>query len=490
MADGPATGAGVTRVTMPQLGESVTEGQISRWLKQPGDHVDKYESLVEVITDKVNAEVPAPVAGILADINVQEGETVAVGTLICSIGAVDAATGESPASDAAVPGMAEGMGAAPTDGGLPASPTVAEATPELPGPADPGDALTPAPSPGIATSSAGNNGHDRAGRASPAVRRLAGEHSLDISLVQGSGLGGRVTKRDVERFIAAGGAPPWVPAGEPPAPAPVAGVAPVPASPEPAAAAPGVAAPSPRGAPAVPQPQSRPGDELVPLTPIRKAIAEHMVRSRQTSPHAWCASEVDMTSVVALRKAERERFRAREGVDLTYVPFVIKATVEALKDHPEVNATWTTEGILRRRAINISVAVSAPGGLVVPVIHDADLLSIAGLAHKLNDIATRARAGQLKLADIEGGTFCVNNPGTFGTVLSAPIINQPQAAIMTMESIVKRAVVLPGDVIGIRSMMFMGLSFDHRVMDGLEGATFLVQVKKNLEAMGPGTPIF
>jgi pyruvate/2-oxoglutarate dehydrogenase complex dihydrolipoamide acyltransferase (E2) component len=214
-----------------------------------------------------------------------------------------------------------------------------------------------------------------------------------------------------------------------------------------------------------------------------------MVRSRATSPHAWCATEIDMSSVVSLRKAEREKFRAREGVDLTYVPFVIKAVVEALKENPEVNAQWTAEGILRRKAINISVAVSAPGGLMVPVIHDADMLSIAGLAHKLSDIATRARAGQLKLPDIEGGTFCVNNPGTFGTVISAPIINQPQAAIMTMEAIVKRPVVLPGDLIGIRSMMYCCLSFDHRVMDGLEGASFIGSVKKALEAMGPGMSI-
>ena len=460
MAHGPVTEGGVTKVTMPQLGESVTEGQISRWLKQPGDHVDKYEALVEVITDKVNAEVPAPVAGILAEINVQEGETVAVGTLICSIGggedAVDAGSG------GAAPGVAEGMGAAPTAGGVPEP----EVTPER--------AQAPAPATAAAP---GSNGHDRAGRASPAVRRLADENDLDISQVSGTGIGGRVTKRDVEMFLAAGGAA---------RPATSATVAPPTPAPAPAVAA---SAPAP-AAPAAPSPQARPGDELIPLTPIRRAIAEHMVRSRQTSPHAWCAVETDMTSIVALRKAEREKFRAREGVDLTYVPFVIKATVEALKAHPEVNATWTAEGLLRRHAINISVAVSSPGGLVVPVIHDADMLSIAGLAHKLNDIATRARANQLKLPDIEGGTFCVNNPGTFGTVVSAPIINQPQAAIMTMEAIVKRAVVLPGDVIGIRSMMFQGLSFDHRVIDGLEAATFLVDVKKALEAMGPGTPIY
>jgi 2-oxoisovalerate dehydrogenase E2 component (dihydrolipoyl transacylase) len=461
--DGAAvTEGGVTRVTMPQLGESVTEGQISRWLKQPGDTVEKYEALVEVITDKVNAEVPSPIAGVLAEIHVQEGETVDVGTLICSIGSAgagEADPADSPAvevgSGGAAPAVAEGIGAAPTAAGVQAVSAAEDASPAV-------------------ASAPGHNGHDRAGRASPAVRRLAEEHDLDISLISGSGIGGRVTKRDVEEFLASGGATP-PPAAAPAQSAPVAA---------PAEVTPAAATPAP-GSPA-----SHPGDELVPLTPIRRAIAEHMVRSRQTSPHAWCATEVDMSSAVELRKAERDKFRAREGVDLTYVPFVIKATVEALKDHPEVNAQWTADGILRRKAINISVAVSSPGGLMVPVIHDADRLSIAGLAHRLNDIATRARAGQLKLPDIEGGTFCVNNPGTFGTVISAPIINQPQAAIMTMEAIVKRPVVLPGDVIGIRSMMFMGLSFDHRVMDGLEAATFLVDVKKNLEAMAPGLPVY
>jgi pyruvate/2-oxoglutarate dehydrogenase complex dihydrolipoamide acyltransferase (E2) component len=215
-----------------------------------------------------------------------------------------------------------------------------------------------------------------------------------------------------------------------------------------------------------------------------------MVRSRQTSAHAWCATEVDMTAVVQLRTAERERFRQREGVDLSLVPFVIKASVEALKDHPIVNATFTADGILKKKAINISVAVGLDDGLIVPVIHDADMLSISGLAHRLNDLVTRARAGQLKIQDVEGGTFCVNNPGTFGTVLSAPIINQPQAAIMTMEAIVKRPVVLPGDVIGIRSMMYIAMSFDHRVMDGLQAASFIGSVKKWLEAAGPGTSIY
>jgi 2-oxoisovalerate dehydrogenase E2 component (dihydrolipoyl transacylase) len=412
---------------MPQLGESVTEGQISRWLKQPGDKVDKYEALVEVITDKVNAEVPSPVAGVLAEISVAEGETVAVGTLICSITTSDGAP--------------------------------AEARAEAPSPSSAAAAPAPAPAVPARSEPMGADG----GRASPAVRRLADEHRLDISQIKGTGLGGRVTKRDVEEFLAAGS-----PATAARKAAPALQAAP------PAAAAVKTAA----------------GDELVALTPMRKAIAEHMVRSRQTSPHAWCTTELDMTGVVTLRAAEREQFRAREGVDLTYVPFVIKATVEGLKEHPEVNATFTPEGILRRKAINISVAIGLEDGLIVPVIHEADKLSIAGLAHKLNDLATRARAGELKLPDVEGGTFCVNNPGTFGTVMSAPIINQPQAGILAMDAIVKRPVVLPGDLIGIRSMMFLSLSFDHRVIDGLQAAAFLRAVKQTLESMDVDTPIY
>jgi 2-oxoisovalerate dehydrogenase E2 component (dihydrolipoyl transacylase) len=447
---GPKTVDGVTQVTMPQLGESVTEGQISKWLKQPGDRVEKYEALVEIITDKVNAEVPSPVDGVMGEIKVQEGETVAIGTLICTIVGAGGAAAEA----------------------APAAPAVE--TP--PAPAAPA-ATVPAPTMAPPATSPGNGvaAQDAANRASPAVRRLASEHSLDISRIRGTGLGGRVSKKDVEEFIASGGAA-----------APMAPAAPTTPAATPVASAPTVSAP----APAAPAARPLAGDELVPLSPMRKAIAEHMARSRQTSPHAWCATEVDMTSVMQLRGAERERFRQREGVDLSLVPFVIKASVEALKDHPIVNATFTAEGILKKKAINISVAVGLDDGLIVPVIHDADLLSISGIAHKMDDLVRRARAGQLKIQDVEGGTFCVNNPGTFGTVLSAPIINQPQAAIMTMEAIVKRPVVLPGDVIGIRSMMYIAMSFDHRVMDGLQAASFIGAVKKWLEAVGPGTSIY
>jgi 2-oxoisovalerate dehydrogenase E2 component (dihydrolipoyl transacylase) len=440
---GPKTAAGLTEVVMPQLGESVTEGQISRWLKQPGEHVDKYEALVEVITDKVNAEVPSPNEGTLVEITVAEGVTVAVGTVICTLSSNGGGATDEPAA------------------------TEPPAAPQPPPPGAPSAAAAPV----VAASGDANGGQDRAGRASPAVRRLADEHHLDISQIKGSGLGGRVSKRDVEEFIAAGGT--------------TSAMAPA-AAPPPMATA---AAPIPP-AQAPPTPPSAEGDELVPLSPMRKAIAEHMVRSRQTSPHAWCATEVDMSAVVALRGAEKEQFKVREGVDLTYVPFVIKAVVESLKDHPAMNATFKPEGILRKKAINISVAVGLDDGLIVPVIHNADQLSISGIAHKLNDLASRARAGRLQVADVEGGTFCVNNPGTYGTVLSAAIINQPQAGIMTMDAVVKRAVVMPGDVIGIRSMMFIGLSFDHRVVDGMQAAAFLGGVKKALEAMGSGTMIY
>jgi 2-oxoisovalerate dehydrogenase E2 component (dihydrolipoyl transacylase) len=478
---GSQTVRGLTKVTMPQLGESVTEGQVARWLKQPGERVSKYEPLLEVITDKVNAEVPSPVDGVLAEINVLEGETVAVGTLICSI----TAEGAVGSSAGAAVGVAEGAGAAPSAGGVPeaavssSAGSAADTSGSTAGTASPGTPATGAAAGGGLSGALsggpsqaganGTNGHGSGGRATPAVRRLASEHNVDISQIRGTGHDGRVTKKDVEQFVASGGA------------ARAAAATP---------AAPSAAAPKPAAAPAPPPAKKLPGDELVALTPMRKSIAEHMVRSRQTSPHAWCALEVDMTNVVKLRAAERERFRAREGVDLTYVPFVIKATVEALREHPEVNATFTADGILRKRAINISVAVGLEDGLIVPVIHDADRLSIAGLAHALDDLATRARAGQLKLPDIEGGTFCVNNPGTFGSIMSAPIINQPQAGIMTMEAIVKKPVVLPGDLIGIRSMMFTCLSFDHRVLDGLAAISFLKSVKGWLEAVTPETAIY
>ncbi|MHB8507374.1 MAG: dihydrolipoamide acetyltransferase family protein [Candidatus Dormibacteria bacterium] len=453
-------------VTMPQLGESVTEGQVSHWLKQPGDSVSKYEPLLEVITDKVNAEVPSPVDGVLAEIRVNEGETVGVGTVICTISTGDDArtlVGDADAGESIEPATSGTAGSVP-------------------------EVFLPTPSGSVS----------RAGRASPAVRRLAAEQQLDISSIRGTGLDGRVTKRDVEEHLAAGATGRDAPATVPPPEVPTASDA---RSPQPGAvvAAPRLPQPSPRDdndnlqpqQPAVVQepdgqrPPLRQGDELIPLTPMRRAIAEHMVRSRHTSPHAWCSTEVDMTGVVQVRSAMRLGFKAREGIDLTFVPFVLQATCQALRQHPGMNATYTPDGILRHGSINLSIPVSLDDGLIVPVLHDADHLSLSGLAHGVQNLAAMARARRLTVEDLQGGTFCLNNPGTFGTVISAPIINQPQAAIMAMEAIIKRPVVLPGDLIGIRSMMFLSLSFDHRVMDGLLAASFLRSVKVRLEAVTP-----
>jgi 2-oxoisovalerate dehydrogenase E2 component (dihydrolipoyl transacylase) len=411
-----------TRVTMPQLGESVTEGTIGRWLKQVGEPVKKYESLVEIITDKVNAEVPAPVAGILQAISAPEGATVAVGTEICLIETGAGAEGTPPVS-----GRAE-------------APAATAEPPAAPAPA------------------ARAEKRDEVGRLSPAVRQLAEEQQVEVSRISGTGLGGRVTKKDVLDYVAAQGTPSR------------------------ASASPRAEAPAPRTAPAavarVPQPAA--GDQTLKLTPMRRSIAEHMARSKSTIPHAWTVTEVDMTNIVRVRQAAREGFRRQEGVDLTYVPFVIKAVVANLRQHPILNAAWGGDHIILRKELNIGVAISLDDGLVVPVIHHADDKNVAGLAKALEDLAGRARARKLTLEDVQGGTFTVNNPGTFGSVISYAIINEPQAAILNMEAIVKRPVVIE-DAIAIRSMMNLCLSFDHRVMDGVAAVRFLQAVRASLE---------
>src|SRR5438094_188989 len=315
-------------VKMPQLGESITEGTISKWLKKPGDQVKKYEGLVEIITDKVNAEVPAPLAGVLKEIKVQEGATVTVGTEIAII-------------EESVP-------------------------------------ATAAPTPGT----------------------------------------------------------------------------------------------------------------TIPLSPMRRAIASNMLKSKQTIPHAWTVAEVDMTSVVRFRQKVKESFKQREGIDLTFVPIIVKAVVEGLKAVPVLNASWSDQGVVLHKDINVGVAVSVDDGLIVPVIHQADRMSIAGLAKVTDDLATRARAGKLGIPDVQGATFTVNNPGTFGTILSYSIIAPPQAGILAMDAIVKRPVVVEGDAIAVRSMMNLCLSFDHRVLDGVSAARFLQGVRRWLEGFSEQVPLY
>jgi len=425
----------VSQIKMPQLGESVTEGTVDKWLKHEGDFVKRDEPLVEVVTDKVNAEIPSPFEGKLVKIAVSEGETVRVGAVIAQI-----ETGAAAAGAATQPKPKE-AGVAQT-----------EAPPEPAG----GNAPAPAaaPPPEVA------DGGDRQ-RLSPAVRKLAAEHGIDPTSLRGSGMAGRVTRDDV--LAAVGGQQAAATAQAPPAPA------------HPAA-------------PAVTAPTRADGarEELVKLSVMRKSIAEHMLRSLATSPHAWTLQEIDMTSLVRYRETEKDNFKARHGVALTYLPFVAQILCEALKQFSWLNSTWTDEGVILKRYVNLGIAVSIPDGLIVPVVKDADKLGFTDLVRVINDLVERARNKQLKPEDVQGGTFTLNNTGATGSIASQPIINQPQAAILTTESIVKRAVVID-EAIAMRHMMNMCLSFDHRIIDGMTAGQFLAVMKKRLEEWTPGS---
>jgi 2-oxoisovalerate dehydrogenase E2 component (dihydrolipoyl transacylase) len=438
-----------TKVLMPQLGESVTEGTITRWLVKVGDLVNKYDPLAEVSTDKVNAEIPSTVSGRIAEIVIAEGETVAVGTHILSI---EESGAEAPAQPAA-----EVNNAAPAPAPTPGAATAPAAPPAA------SSAITAAPA--------------AKQRYSPAVMRLAQEHGIDLSRVPGTGAEGRVTRKDVLQFIEQGGAQ-AAPAPAAIAPAATAQAAPTPA-PTPAPAASAAAFDIPVAT----------GDQIIPVTPIRKTIASRMVQSKHEAPHAWTMVEVDVTNLVNFRNQVKDEFKRKEGVNLTFLPFFIKAVVEALKEFPMLNSTWAGDKIIVKKNINISIAVATEDALFVPVIKDADQKSIYGLAKSIEDLAARTRAGKLTVDDMSGGTFTVNNTGSFGSVLSTPIINAPQAAILSVESIVKRPVVV-NDMIAIRSMVNLCLSLDHRVLDGLICGRFLQSVKQKLENIGPETKIY
>lgn len=464
-----------TPILMPQLGESVTEGTIAKWLKQPGERVEKYEALAEVITDKVNAEIPSPVTGMVTEILAPEGATVAVRQEICRIdeGGVAAAQPTGTVSSAAAK-----AGSAAADVGT-AAPDAAERPAEPAAP--PASALAGTP----AARQAG-------GRYSPAVLKLAQEHNVDLSQVVGTGLEGRVTRKDVLALVEKGGtaAQPPVPAAAPVAPAAARAAQPA----ERTAIAPAAPVQPPAAGPSAPQaagdiPGLEPGDEVIQADAIRRRIAERMVQSKREAPHAWSMVEADVTGLVKLRQAHKDEFKRREGADLTFMPFVIKAVSESLREYPLVNSSWNNGTIIIKRRINISLAVAAETGLAVPVIKDADQKSISGLAHAVADLAGRARAGRLTLDDISGGTFTVDNTGSFGSILSQPIINPPQAAIITFEAIVQRPVVRD-DAIAIRSMVNLCLSLDHRVLDGVVAGRFLQAVRQRLESYGPETSLY
>ena len=494
----------MAKVTMPQLGESVAEGTIGKWLKQPGDHVDKYEPLLEVITDKVNAEVPSPFEGVLKEILAEEGATVPNNAEIAVIETADdgASNGSGPAEakEASAPAPAPAAAAAAPDdapsaevpgpAGSDESPngssaaTVAAPAPAAAAPA-PAAAAATAPAP-TATAAPAANG-DADARMTPAVRRLLREHGLSAEQIVGTGGGGRITRDDVlavVETIRTGGQPPAPAAAQPAAPAQAA-----PAS-SPAAPAPASRAAAPTGA-TVTFPEGT-DEVLVPMTQMRKGIAAQMTRALM-APHAYVQMEVDVTRLMAVREGAKKGYQAKEGMSLSYVPFVVKAAAEALKRNPTFNAHWTDDGLLAKRRVNIGVAVAVDDGLIVPVIRDADTLSIHGLNLAITDVANRARANKLRVDDFGGGTFTVDNTGYLGTNLVMPILNVPEVGIVTMEAITKRPVVQStpdGDVIAIRPIMNMVLGVDHRANDGAGGAALLRDIKAWLESVGPDTPIY
>ncbi len=456
-------------IELPQVGESVVEGTIGKWLKQPGDTIQRYDPLVEVVTDKVTMDMPSPVTGTLLRILAQEGDVVPMGAPIAEV-----ETDDAPAA-APAESVAEAAPSAPSAPAAPASPgttgyLIRDQRPV--GPTGGGPGGQP-PGSDVASSVSVPQADPEPARLSPAVRRLAREHNVDLSQVAGTGMGGRITRQDVETHLSQRSDAAAAPAGSPPAAA--------------------AAAPQPAPPPSEPGPGGE-DEERIPLTPVRRMIAEAMVRSVTQIPHAWSTVEVDVTSLVAVRSGLRDSFQQREGVEITYLPFVIKMVVEALRENPTLNASWGEDAIILKRRINMGIAVAGPEGLIVPVIHDAQQLSIAGLAHRVADLTSRARSRRLTLDDVQGGTFTLNNTGVLGSTVSQPIINPPQAAILTTEAIQKRPVVVSdstnGDAIAIRSMMNVCLSFDHRINDGAESSAFLQSVKRRLEAIDADTPIY
>ncbi len=412
-----------TNVLMPQMGESIAEGTIVRWVKHVGDHVDRDEPLFEISTDKVDAEIPSPASGVLAEVRAKEGETVGVNEVVAVI----------------ADGVAASVGApAPATAPLQASPV--SAVPETV-PSAPAMSAPPPPVPF-------DESHRQ--RSSPLVRRIAAEHGVDVTRIQGSGAGGRVTKHDILEFIEG------AKQTEPPAPA---GVPP----------------------PAVSLAQS--GDQTVPMSVMRRRIAEHMLASRRTSAHVHSVFEVDFSRVARIREAKKDEYE-RAGARLTYLPFIVKAAVESLRAVPIVNSSVDGENIVYHRDINIGIAVALDWGLIVPVVKHADELSILGLSRTMQDLATRARHKQLKPDEVQGGTFTITNPGVFGALFGMPIISQPQVAILGVGAVEKRVVVVD-DAIAIRPMAYLSLGYDHRIIDGAVADQFMSALKKHLETFDP-----
>jgi pyruvate dehydrogenase E2 component (dihydrolipoamide acetyltransferase) len=463
-------------VVMPQMGVSVSEGTITKWLKQPGERIEPDEPLLEISTDKVDTEVPSPGGGIVQQILVQEGETVEVGTRLAVI-APEGSPAETEAEEPPAAPPALELAEAPA---APESSTPEESAPEGSAP----ETVTPEPPPAPAPVAEGNGDLDGKSFVSPVVARIAGEHGVDVASVPGTGRGGRVTKKDILAFIESGAQA--VPAAEP-----------VPAAPPPAQAAPPQVAPSPPAPPPPAAPTPAPasvaaeasvaGETVEPMTAMRKGIAEHMRRSLDTSAHVTSAIEVDMSKVVAIRGQLKREYEQAYGVNPTYLAFIARAAIDTLREYPYINGEIRGDQIVTRNYINLGFAVElADGkGLIVPVVKNAESLNLLGIAKAIADVASRAREKKLLPDDVQGGTFTITNPGGYGTFHGTPVISQPQAAILGTYAIVKRPWVvqdeLGDDVIAIRSIMNITLTYDHRLVDGALAGRFLRDLRQRLE---------
>jgi 2-oxoglutarate dehydrogenase E2 component (dihydrolipoamide succinyltransferase) len=462
-------------IVMPQMGESIFEGTITKWLKKPGDKVERDEPLFEISTDKVDAEIPSPSAGVLKEIKVGEGKTVPIQTVV---GVIDAAGDGVAAAKAAAPAPAPAPKAA--EQARPAAPTPS-AKPQILPPAQVPRPAAPAPAaasgPGPAPSRpAGERIHS-----SPLVRRMAKEHGIDLATVPGTGAGGRISKQDIEAYLAGGAQP----STEAAAPAAAAYVPPV-SAPQRAAAPPPPPASSGGQAhvafeSAVPREKMYFGNyEVQPMSIMRQRIAEHMIASKHVSPHVYSVDEVDMTKVASLRAKAKDEFEKRYETKLTFMPFFVKAAVAGLRAYPTMNASLDGTNVILHKEINIGIAVALDWGLIVPVIKNADEKNLLGIQRNLNDLAERARTKKLKPEEVQEGTFSITNPGVFGGLFGLPVISQPNVGILGLGAIEKRPVVI-NDSIAIRSMCYLTLSYDHRVVDGAIAHQFLHKVKETLE---------
>src|SRR5258706_5503698 len=441
-------------IIMPQMGESIAEGTLSKWLKKVGDEVKRDEPIFEISTDKVDAEIPSPSAGVLAEIIVKEGETVAVQTVVARLETEKGATAGSGTRDVGSAGVAPSTGSISIPTPSPASPKAPAISPSSPARQQPD-------TPAIAASHVGNGNsfEDRVKtKSSPLVRKIAAEHGVNIAALQGSGVAGRVTKRDILGFIEAG--------------------------PSETTAVPASRVQLPSGH-ELPLPLPWAGDVVEPMSKMRALISEHMVASRHTSAHVTSFIEIDFTRVAKIRAKNRAEFEAATGQKLTYMPFIIKSVTQGLKALPVMNSSVAGTNVIYRKQINIGVAVALDWGLIVPVIKRADDLSLSGITRALNDLAARARAKKLSPEEVQEGTFTITNPGVFGSLMGTPIINQPQVAILGVGAIEKRPKILAGadgeDTIAIRTCAYFSISFDHRVIDGAIADQFLAFVKKTIE---------